>query len=270
MVMMSTNWFGPSKNSFIMTYRFDGSYHGFLSAIFESFERKHFNVQPISAELVNASMFDDIFEIQTDALHAERVLKGLKKYLPSSDIYDIYKVFLSENESSWYALFAIIQKIFLGHPNILDNYGDVNVINFSQTLTKVDRERHRMKAFIRFQKDNNNMFYAIVEPDFNVLPLIIKFFTDRYRDQNWLIYDIKRKYGLFYNIETVTEVYFSETEKNQLARQDSFVSIDEKEEHFQNLWKQYFKSTNIEARKNIKLHLQHVPKRYWKYLVEKQ
>nr|WP_312696155.1 MULTISPECIES: DUF4130 domain-containing protein [Sphingobacterium] len=26
----------------------------------------------------------------------------------------------------------------------------------------------------------------------------------------------------------------------------------------------------MEERKNIKLHLRHVPKRYWKYLVEKQ
>lgn len=34
-----------------------------------------------------------------------------------------------------------------------------------------------------------------------------------------------------------------------------------KEEHFQNLWKRYYQSTNIEARRNMKLHLQLVPKR---------
>ncbi|MGB1209996.1 MAG: DUF4130 domain-containing protein, partial [Lacinutrix venerupis] len=38
---------------------------------------------------------------------------------------------------------------------------------------------------------------------------------------------------------------------------------------FQQLWKDYFKSTNIKSRKNMKLHIQHVPKRYWKYLSEK-
>lgn len=26
----------------------------------------------------------------------------------------------------------------------------------------------------------------------------------------------------------------------------------------------------IDARKNLKLHIQHVPRRYWKYLIEKQ
>lgn len=39
---------------------------------------------------------------------------------------------------------------------------------------------------------------------------------------------------------------------------------------FQKLWQDYFKSTNIESRKNMKLHTRHIPKRYWKYLSEKQ
>ena len=45
--------------------------------------------------------------------------------------------------------------------------------------------------------------------------------------------------------------------------------LDEKEELYQHLWQQYFKSVNIVARKNTKLHIQHMPKRYWKYLTEK-
>ncbi|HCV81945.1 MAG TPA: DNA metabolism protein, partial [Zunongwangia profunda] len=45
--------------------------------------------------------------------------------------------------------------------------------------------------------------------------------------------------------------------------------LHENEISFQKLWKSYFESTNIKSRKNTKLHLQHVPKRYWKYLTEK-
>ncbi|RYZ23730.1 MAG: DUF4130 domain-containing protein, partial [Chitinophagaceae bacterium] len=47
-------------------------------------------------------------------------------------------------------------------------------------------------------------------------------------------------------------------------------AYDEAESIYQELWKQYFKSVNIAARKNTKLHIQHMPKRYWKYLPEKQ
>lgn len=44
---------------------------------------------------------------------------------------------------------------------------------------------------------------------------------------------------------------------------------DETEGLYQKLWKQYFSSVNISARKNLKLHIQHMPRRYWKYLPEK-
>jgi len=39
---------------------------------------------------------------------------------------------------------------------------------------------------------------------------------------------------------------------------------------YQKLWSEYFDHTNIKERKNTKLHTQHVPKRYWKYLTEKK
>lgn len=38
---------------------------------------------------------------------------------------------------------------------------------------------------------------------------------------------------------------------------------------YQTLWKDYFKHVNIIERKNTKLHVQHVTKRYWKHLTEK-
>ena len=50
---------------------------------------------------------------------------------------------------------------------------------------------------------------------------------------------------------------------------DTSITLDAQEALYDQLWKDYFKSTNIVERRNIKLHLQHVPKRYWKYLTEK-
>jgi probable DNA metabolism protein len=137
-------------------------------------------------------------------------------------------------------------------------------------VKKVGRERHRMKAFIRFQKTADGMYYAPVEPDFNVLPLIVYFFKNRYADQQWIIYDVKRKYGLYYNLHTVTEITYEfvsaiDTNKVNLPQE----LTDSGEELASLLWKDYFNSTNIPARKNMKLHIQHVPKRYWKYLNEK-
>ncbi len=128
---------------------------------------------------------------------------------------------------------------------------------------------NRMKAFIRFSKSADDLYSAVIEPDFNVLPLIISFFKKRFADQRWLIYDVKRRYGYLYDLRDIQEVTLSDASNSNgdLAIQ---IELDQQETHYQQLWKAYFKATNIVARKNIKLHVQHVPKRYWKYLVEKQ
>jgi probable DNA metabolism protein len=214
--------------------------------------------------------FSNDHHVISDDTKYVRVIKGLKQKLKSDQLADIYRIYLSEDAVAHQACFEVIQKVFQQGAAILDNYGDAQVLYLSQTLKKVSRERHRMKAFIRFSKSDDGLYFCVIEPDFNVLPLISSFFKKRYADQAWLIYDIKRGYGLLYDKQRVVEVNLTEENQQLLNSPAIAIQLDERDAHFQHLWKQYFKSTNIEARRNMKLHLQHVPRRYWKYLVEKQ
>lgn len=254
----------------LVRYVYDGTYTGFLTAVFESFERRHFQVQLRKKDSYIPSFFETDTEIVSDRTKAGRVQKGLAGIVEKDHLPSFYRVVLSEDEVSIDAAFYILQRLFRAERTLLENYGNEQVIRFHQTLTKVRRESHRMKAFIRFRKSSNGLFYCLIEPDFNVLPLIIDFFRKRYAEQPWLIYDVKRDYGVLYNLVTVEEVSLLPEEADALSPGgDTPVEIDEQEQHYQILWKQYFKSTNIEARRNMKLHLRHVPKRYWKYLPEK-
>ncbi|MDD3778627.1 MAG: DUF4130 domain-containing protein, partial [Proteiniphilum sp.] len=49
---------------------------------------------------------------------------------------------------------------------------------------------------------------------------------------------------------------------------EEMMAADEK--LFQELWKGYFKAMTIKERINPRLQRQHMPKRFWKYLTEKQ
>lgn len=254
----------------MVNYLFDGTYQGLLTAVFESFERKNFDVQISEKDNYISSFFEEELEVASDPAKANRVMKGLKQKLKSEQLKQLYWVFLSEDAKARNVLFYMMQEVFRKNANIFENFGDERVLYFHQMYTKVRRERHRMQAFIRFEKSNDGTFYCMIDPDFNVLPLIASFFKKRYADQAWLIYDVKRKYGLMYNLSQIEEVNLLPQNSNSTEIMTSSIDIDDREIHFQTLWKQYFKSTNIEARKNMKLHLQHVPRRYWKYLTEKQ
>lgn len=251
-----------------MQYVFDGSFNGFLCCVFESFERKETEVIPVTQELLQPMLYQQYRTIETVAEKAARVRKGLLERCGKAN-FDFYTAFLSEDSSVWRTLFELMQHIFRNDSSILQNFGNPVVLHFSQTLKKIGRERHRMQAFIRFKKTSDGMYVATIEPDFNVLPLIADFFRKRYADQPWLIYDAKRQYGLLYDLKQVTEVNLLETGEHELSTHPA-IELDEKELAYEQLWKTYFTHTNIVSRKNTKLHLRHVPKRYWKYLTEKQ
>ena len=252
-----------------MTYIFDGSFPGFLTAVFEWFERRPGNVVLKSIAVFQPEAFTESFTVSTNPAKADRVWLGLEKKLKKDWHRIIYCSFLSEIADAYNHLFQFAIYIFQNQNGAEKNFGNKHVIALAKYAKSVEREKHRMEAFIRFQKTADGMFYTSVEPDFNVLPLISTHFKNRYADQQWIIYDLKRKYGLYYNLNTVEEItidFAKDVDRKNLQA----IVMDEKEELYSILWKDYFKSANIVSRKNTKLHIRHVPKRYWKYLTEKQ
>jgi probable DNA metabolism protein len=252
-------------------YVFDGSFEGLLTAIFEFYESKPGEVKLVWNKFYQPSMLDETVEIINDDAKAGRVWTGLKKKLSLEWQQKFFYASLAENPDVFQDMFDFARYMFDNPQGAEDNYANASVMAISAIERKVSRERHRMKAFIRFQKTADGIYYCPIEPDFNVLPLVASFFKNRYADQKWIIYDVKRKYGLYYdlfNVQEITYDFVSNIDTAKVVLPGNLV--DEKEELASLLWKDYFNSTNIPSRKNMKLHIQHVPKRYWRYLNEKE
>lgn len=250
------------------TVVYDGSFDGFLCAVFDVYEYKLTDVEIVPLHKHQPSMFAEPHFVNDDPRHGERVWKGLEKKLSLEAQKQVYRTFLSEIDGMENKLLQYIQYAFASKEAIEEDFSNAAVLTVFQTAKKVWREKHRMEAFVRFQKTADDLYYAVIEPDYNVLPLVAKHFTERYADQRWMIYDARRKYGLYYDGEQVQNVQINFSEEASQGKEVSAV-YDDNEGIYQQLWKQYFKSVNIAARKNTKLHIQHMPRRYWKYLPEK-
>lgn len=246
---------------------YDGSFDGLLTAIFELFEYRYKYAEIIKKEnFLQENIFAEIHNVVTRDEKSRRVLKKLEQNIGKSGISQLLRVYFSElPEMERLILSAIRQSVQHPNENILQNFADNDILKISKICKSVSRERHRMTAFVRFEKMQDGVYFAKIDPDFNVLPLIRKHFKDRYADQKWMIYDLRRHYGLFYNLEQC-DFFYPDEKLNLHKYQEKF---HDEEKKYQTLWQSYFKKTNIIERKNTKLHIQHVPKRYWKYLTEK-
>jgi probable DNA metabolism protein len=253
----------------MVTVVYDGTFEGWLSCVFDIYEYKFSNVNIVGRKQFQPNVFNKHYDSIYDEQKAARVWKGLSGKISKVALSQLYKAFLSEEKGIENVLLHYLQYVFNSSQSIETDFTNTSVLKVFQIAKKVYREAHRMEAFMRFQLTKDNLYYAVCEPDFNVLPLIEKHFKSRYSDQRWLIYDNKRKFGIYYDLTNIATVEMSFDESTNSGKKIDLI-YDEKEILYQHLWQQYFKSVNIAARKNMKLHIQHMPKRYWKFLPEKQ
>lgn len=251
---------------------FDNTFEGLLTSVFEAYSRRVFP-DALFPEGEPLPLFhDEVFTVITEEEKAKRVWRGLQKKLSSGALSCLAQCWLAEEAETPMLLFRYIRKAVDAPRSIETNFADPDVLEFSRMWKRVDWERLRMLQFIRFQKAADGTFFAAVEPEKNALPLAIDHFKDRFADQPWLIYDIKRAYGFYYDLKEVRQVTFEEG-----SREGHLVTgmldeslMDKDEKLFQQLWKTYFKAICIKERLNPRKHKQDMPVRYWKHMTEKQ
>ena len=133
---------------------------------------------------------------------------------------------------------------------------NLKCINRALKIVKyVKNETHKYKGFVRF-KETNNILYAEISPENNILELLSIHFKKRLKNEYWIIKDVKRNISIFYN------------KKDFIIKNNIDLNLDIKKDNYQDLWKLFYNTVGIENRTNEKCRRNFMPKRYWKYLVE--
>jgi len=256
-------------------YTFDSTLDGLLTAVFDSFAFHQQHVTLLAKGEQLPLFANEPYVVMTDSEKAERVWKGLERYLSKDGLHMITISWLSEERALNQPLFNFICKVFRQPvcSGIERNASDPDVLEVRNTCRRVLHEQLRMKQFIRFQKAKDGTYLAVVSPDHNVLPLITDHFQDRFNDQPWLIYDAKRHYGYYYDgtAEPIRITFEDESvvpfDLSNGKLNDEVLS--ENDQLFQQLWRTYFKAICIKERMNPRKQLSDMPRRYWKYMTEK-
>ena len=244
-----------------MTYFCDETKDGLLTCIFESFYEKRIP-DDVTTECVQCGLLDEIVTIKTDNEKAERVYKCLKNCKTKYLVSDFNLTFRSGEKKRFKVLFDYLN-VAISNKNIdvSKAFALPEIQAFTDLKNRIYTETHRFKGFLRFKETERGFYYACYEPDNDITELLVSHFTARLQSP-FIIHDIKRNIlalcdGKRYKI---------------LNGGDNGVTVfmSESEEIFLDLWQQYYKSINIEERKNLRQMRNYMPERYWKNLSEKQ
>ena len=241
-------------------YLYDGSFSGYLTAIFYAYPLKE-EVHIYKESTYSPSLLATSKLIETQEDKAERVYQSILSKLSYNILDNIYKLYLSDEENA--------ETLGLSYLRLCYKYSDtINLAKNNDIIRQVDltckrvwTEVHRFYGFVRFKEIGPLTFYAAIEPDHNVLPLMMGHFKRRFSDQNFIIHDLKRKCAMVYDKQDIYIRYLTASESKDLASAEI-------KDNFEDLFKTYYQSATIAARKNSRLQNHWMPKRYYKHLIE--
>ena len=249
-------------NSKILIY--DGSFNGFLTAVYIAFE-KSMRVTDIRSNAVNQNgLFSETEIIFTDVDKAKRVWNGIQKK-SNTAIKNIYFSYLSEYEGVEHILYQYIVGLYKDNYENDSETGGVlgKIIQLSKNSA---RSKERIESSLVFELSLDEVYVATVKPDGDVLPLISKHFRSRLPHQPWIIYDLKREYGIFYNLERVEIISLN---LNLMCAQsikntDLFVEMNSQNKDY------CFENITIKSCITKKVHSQKLTEQHQHHLNEKE
>ena len=241
-------------------YIYDGTIDGLFTIIFDSYTQKTIPKNICSKDIYISNFIDKLVNIETDYEKSKRIFNGIEKNISQEILYEVYDAFLSCNPSKEMAILKYILHGFTIGPKIHNMLSLDYVLEVQKLRRAVLRETDKFYGILRFIQVGNNLYYASMHPDNNIIEKIANHFIVRLPNQNFIIHDKNRNIAMLYNQKNSCII--------EVPKDFKISKISEKELDFQSLWKTFFNTIAIKERKNPKLQMQYMPKKYWQDLVE--
>ncbi|MDD6175913.1 MAG: TIGR03915 family putative DNA repair protein [Firmicutes bacterium] len=238
----------------------DGSFEGFCTAVFEAYLRRP---SPDRIDETGCQQeFGGVYvEIPCDDAKAERVINGILRRAGSLAYEKIWTAFLSDDPEKSQALYEYIRLVMEQGSRTSAMLYDERVRRVEKLANLVGREAGLLLEFIRFSRLEGGVWYARIDPEYPVLPIITPHFADRFNIQPFLIHDVP--HGQIAVYDTRSWRILSDFDLTLPAPAPE-------ERDFRHLWKVFYDAIAIRQKINPRLRMNHMPKKYWRNLTELQ
>jgi len=228
-------------------FLYDGTFSGLLTIVFDSYISGEIPIKIYPENDYEYNLLDKTRYIETDNEKARRIFDGLLKNVSFTTLHSAYNAFLSGQKNTNLTIVKFIIAAFKVGPEI-NNMLSIDFVLKTMKLRKATLfEAHRFKGLVKFRCVADNLYYAPMHPDHNVIELVGKHFVKRLPTLNFILHDKNRNISFVYN-----------TKDFEIADVPDGLKIPEfceEELLYQNLWKTFFKTIAIKERTNKKLQM---------------
>ena len=241
-------------------YLYDGTFEGLLTCVYHHYyTEKASGIFP--SDEYQRNMINRFCQVETDPEKAGRVYAAIENRISKYDLRRVYKAFKSDVENKEMKILDYLVLGFRVGGRISRMHAHETVIPIQDAERHVSKDIDKYLGLVRFSECANGVMYAVVEPETDVLEFIAEHFSDRFRNEPFILHDTVRGKAV---IAHCGRWYISSFTEKDVPAEGS----DDRE--FRKLWRTYFNQIAIKERINPKLQSSIMPKKYWKHLTEMQ
>jgi probable DNA metabolism protein len=257
-------------------FLFDGSFEGFLCAVSLALDagggKPHSEVTLTEIGQSTADLFSREHPVVTDISRARALRARITAAAGAQEVETLLLAQASNQPAVSTLLLRYIALMFTRGESVRDDVGCPEVQGVRRLADRVAREINKFFGFTRFRCVSERLYYAPINPDANIVGFLGPHFMDRFRDQAFLIHDMIRDIGFWCDCRDsdpirhsrgIVDVSGMPAELRSLIRTDHDPLVP-------TLWREYSRRIAIPERKNPTLQAKNMPRRYWRYLVEKE
>lgn len=238
---------------------------GIYSGIYQAYEMK---CDPADTRLAlekeyEPQLFDDCVEAVPDKEKAAKVKRTLKREFGRENEWWLsYALAAGASDRADAVYHTIVEGLRrrLGY-RVLENLADPYVMRVMELKRAVGNEFVHLREFLRFRELENGILYARVQPEHDVLELLMQHFGDRLPEENFIIYDAGRgNAGVHQSKKGQKGIYY--VNHIEHTEEDSKKWYSDEELLYSEWFREFCKSIAIKERENTNLQRQMLPLRF--------
>lgn len=243
----------------------EDSLEGIFTGIYNAwaFGMGHENVRLLMKEQYEPELFTEYEDVEPDPEKSEKVARSIQRKISGEAFRVVCRAAFSARAERADVIYRFLIEGFRYGETALRRLQEPAVAEIFALSRKVANEAHQYLEFIRFEQLENGILFASISPKSRVATLVAPHFADRFPGENWVIYDDGRE-------EAAVHTAGGDWMMARLPKEqaDAFLKTYGSSDHYEDLWKVFFRTIGIRERENPDCQRNLLPLWYRKHMTE--
>lgn len=244
----------------------EDSLEGVFTAIYEAYARKycHSDTQIRTQESDNLELFTIYEHIESDVYKAKKVIRTIIREFGEEGYLSFCKALATEDEEKANAVYhALVLGLQTHNRCVLEDFSNGYVNKVFELGRYTNNEILHEEGFLRFQELERGILFARIGPCNNIVTFLALHFSDRFPNENFIIYDDKREICV---VHPAQKDWFL-MDGNYLS-EEAITNFSDVELEYRELFTFFCHKIGIKERRNIALQRQMCALHFQKYMSE--